>query len=158
MQIILPVSLTVILIYRCQCLRCHFQIKEYYHAIVWLLIITFDVVKSWKCEFQVHYLNKRDFLLTIWHMLFLEQHMNSFTKIRSQRSVFKSQFHNPKNLEEKNWFFFKIHVKAASNSERNKEEIKYALHWLLGGVIRDTKEIHAFFIRNTFCQLSLSVA
>ena len=42
--------------------------KKYYLAIDWLLIITFDVVRRSTCKFQMHYLDKRDFLSAIWHM------------------------------------------------------------------------------------------
>ena len=38
-------------------------------------------------------------------MLLFEQKVNSFIKIRLKKSALKSQFPNPQNLDEKNWFF-----------------------------------------------------
>ena len=38
-----------------------------------------------------------------------------------KRSVLKSQFQNPRNLDEKDWFFHTIHAKTTSNSRRNKK-------------------------------------
>ena len=43
-----------------------------------------------------------------------------------KRSVLKSQFQNPRNLDKKDWFFHTIHTKTTSNSPRNKKYIKYA--------------------------------
>ena len=48
-----------------------------------------------------------------------------FYKDSLKRSVLKSQFHNPWNLDQQNWFVFTIHAKATSNSRWNKN-IKYA--------------------------------
>ena len=127
-NLLMPISLLLI-----------FFKKKYYLAIGWLLIITFDVIRSEKCEFQVRYLNKRDFLLTIWHISYFEQKVNSFIKI------FKSQFQNPRNLDEKNWFFhnscknnFQIH-----NGTENR--LNMLSHHLLGGIIRGTNKTHAFY-------------
>ena len=86
----------------------------------------------------MHYLNKRNVLLTIWHTSFFEQKVNSFIKILSKRLLLILQFRNPQNLDEKT-NFFTIHAKTTSNSQRNKEKIKSALHRLLGGIIRGTR-------------------
>ena len=91
-------------IYWCLCPHCWFQIKEYYLAIDWLLIITFDVVRSQVCEFQVHYLGKRDFFDNLTHVFFWTKNELVF-KNPLKRSVLKSQFQNPQSMDEKNWFF-----------------------------------------------------
>ena len=39
-----------------------------------------------------------------------------------KRSVLKSQFQNPRNLDEKDWFFHMIDTKITSNSQRNKKD------------------------------------
>ena len=58
-----------------------------------------------------------------------------------KRSVLKSQFQNPRNLDEKDGFFHTIHTKTTSNSQWNKNQIKYAFTPTARGIIRGTKEI-----------------
>ena len=94
--------MTIILIYWYQCPRCYMQIKNYYLAIGWRLLLIF----SWH----------------IWHSQNWAKDQ-LFYKNSIKRSVLKSQFHNPQNLEEKNWFFT-IHAKTTLNSRR-KKNIKY---------------------------------
>ena len=48
-----------------------------------------------------------------------------FYKNPLRMSVLKSKFQNPRNLDEKK-YFFTIHAKAIRNSRRNKKQIKYA--------------------------------
>ena len=68
----------------------------------------------------------------------------------SKKSVLKSQFQNPWNQDEKNWFFThwkkneneKKHAKATSNWRRNKKNRLNTLsHRLVRGIIRGTIEI-----------------
>ena len=132
------------LIYWCQCPRSYFQIKKYYLAIFWLLIITFDVVRSQKCAFQVHYLKKRDVLLTIWHMSFFEQKVNSFIKILSKGSVLKSQFQNPQSLDAKNYFSrYSQKPLQIHSGTKNRLNCKPYTDYLVGSL-----EVHVFFISN----------
>ena len=65
-----------------------------------------------------------------------------FYKNPLKRSVLKSQFQNPQNLDEENWFFHDSRKKT-SDSRRNKKWIKYAF-------IKGTNKIHVFFITNAF--------
>ena len=58
-----------------------------------------------------------------------------------KKSVLKSQFQNPTNLDEKDRFFQMIHTKTTSNSRRNKKKIKYAFTPTAKEIIRSTKEI-----------------
>ena len=44
-----------------------------------------------------------------------------FYKNPLKRSVLKSQFQNPRNLDEKGRFFHMIHTKTTSNSRQNKK-------------------------------------
>ena len=57
-----------------------------------------------------------------------------------KRSVLKSQFQNPRNLDEKDYFFHTIHTKTTSNSRRNKNQIKYAFTPTARGIITSTNE------------------
>ena len=57
------------------------------------------------------------------------------------RSVLKSQFQNPSNLDKNDWFFPTIHTKTTSDSRRNKKLIKYAFTPTANGIIRGTNEI-----------------
>ena len=58
-----------------------------------------------------------------------------------KRSVLKSKFQNPPNLDENDWFFHTIHTKTKSDSRRNKKLIKYAFTPTANGIIRGTNEI-----------------
>ena len=95
----MAITLTVILIYWCQCPRCQFQIKKYYLAIGWLLIIilvgTSDTV-SFSAKDELFYENS------------------------IKRSVFKSPFHNLWIWTSKT-DFFTIHAKVTLNSRWNKK-------------------------------------
>ena len=90
--------------------------KKYYLWIGLLLIITFGVVRSQKCEFQVHYLNKKDFLLTIWHMLFFEKKVNSFIKIRERGQSLNRSFRIHKIGTSKTDFKFTTEQKKRLNT------------------------------------------
>ena len=58
-----------------------------------------------------------------------------------KRPISKSQFQNPRNLDEKDWFFHTIHTRIISNSRRNKKYIKCAFTPTARGIIRGTNEI-----------------
>ena len=88
----------------------------------------------------MHYLEKRDFLSAIWHMSFFNKRWTLYKNLL-KRSVLKSQFQNPRNLDEKDWFFHTIYTKTTSNSRRNKKQIKYASTPTARGIIRRTNEI-----------------
>ena len=104
----LAITLTVILLYWCQCPHCYSQIKK---STTLQLIAYYNH----KCKFQMHYLHKRDFLSAVWHMSFELVYKNPL-----KRSVLKSKFQNPRNLDEKD-FFYTIHTKTTSNSQPNKK-------------------------------------
>ena len=95
--------MTIILIYWYQCPRCYMQIKNYYLAIGWRLLLIF----SWH----------------IWHSQNWAKDQ-LFYKNSIKRSVLKSQFHNPQNLEEKNWFFT-IHANGRSLEVPTKRTLFY---------------------------------
>ena len=88
-------------------------------AIGWLLTITFDLIMSEKCEFQVRYLNKGDFVLIIWEMLIFELKVNSFIKIRlrGQSSIYNFRINE---IWTRKTDFFTIHdsfIIGTNNSE-----------------------------------------
>ena len=58
-----------------------------------------------KCKFQMHNLDKRQFLLASWHMLFFLTKCQLVYKNSVKRSVLKPQFQNPRNLDENSDFF-----------------------------------------------------
>ena len=70
--------------------------------------------------FQIHHLDKRDFLLAIRHMLFFLTKGERVYKNSLKRSVLKLKFQNPRNLDEKDGFFYTIHTKTTFNSQWNK--------------------------------------
>ena len=49
-----------------------------------------------------------------------------------KRSVLKSQFQNPRNLDEKDWFIHTIHTKTTYNSRGNKNRLNTLSYRLLG--------------------------
>ena len=55
------------------------------------------------------------------------------------RSVLKSQFQNPRNLDEKTDFFHTIHTKTTSSSEQ--KQIKYAFKVTAREIIRGINKI-----------------
>ena len=73
-----------------------------------------------------------------------------FCKNRLKRSVLKSQFQNPRNLDEENWFF---HHSRKNNFEFTTEQ---KMDWTCfhSRYQRNTR----FFTTNAFFQISLSVA
>ena len=75
-----------------------------------------------------------------------------------KRSVLKSPFQNPQNLDEKDWFFHDSGKKKLQIHDETKNRLNTLSHRLLGGMNRGTNEIHAFFIRNAFFRLNLGVA
>ena len=75
------------------------------------------------------------------HVVFWKKGELSY-KNQLKRSVLKSQFHNPRNLDEKT-DFFSIYAKITSNPRRNKKWIKYA--FIIG-----SNKIHVFFYNQRF--------
>ena len=68
-------------------------------------------------------------------------------------SVLKSKFQNPRNLDEKNLFFYH----SRKNNSKFTTEKNTLSHQLLGRIIGDTNEVHTFS-KTTLFQLSLGVA
>ena len=65
-----------------------------------------------------------------------------------KRSVLKSQFQNPQNLDEKNLFFHLHEKKQLKIHDGAKNRLNPLSHQLLGGIMRGgTNEIHTFFAR-----------
>ena len=112
-----------------------FQIKMYYVVTDWLLMITFDVVRGKKCEFQVHYLKKRDFFLTVWLLSSFEPTMNSFIKSRYRG---QSSNHNFGIYEiwTRKADFFAIHAKTTKFHYETKNRLNTLSLRLPGGIIR----------------------
>ena len=72
--------------------------------------------------------------------------------------VLKSQFHNPRNLDEKTDFFM-IHAKTTSNSRRKKKKkIKYAFILIAKGTSLEVKKKYTVFYKERFFQFRISVA
>ena len=94
--------------------------KKYDLAIDWLLIIPFDVVRRKNISFRCIIGTKEIFFRQSDTCPFLTKD-ELVHKIPLKRSVLKSQFQNPRNLDEKDWFFHTIHTKTISNSPQNKK-------------------------------------
>ena len=68
-----------------------------------------------------------------------------------KRSVLKSQFQNPQNLDEKNLFFHHSRKKQLKIHDGAKNRLNPLSHQLLGGIMRGgTNEIHTFFCKAFF--------
>ena len=73
-----------------------------------------------------------------------------FHRNLTKRSVLKSQFQNPWNLDEKNSFFSPFTQKQLEFHDGTKNRLNTLSYQLLGGIIRGTNEIDTFFISNFF--------
>ena len=99
---------------------------------------------------------KRFSLDNLTHVVFWRKG-ELFDKIALNRLVLKLQFQNPRKLDKKKKFLT-IQAKQFQIQNGTKNRLNMIWHRQLGGIIRATNEIHIFFYKKHFLQLSLSVA
>ena len=138
----LAITLNVVLIYWMPMSSLLISNKRKVRSFNWLVTNNnFWCSQEKKCKFQMHYLDKRDFLSAIWHMSFFKKG-ELVNKNTLKRSVLKSQFLNPKIWTRKIDFFTRFTQKQLPIHDGTKNRLNTLSHRLLGGSLEVTTKYY----------------